>query len=109
MGRYYLCRRSKVVSKVNAHYPSILEVHHEVGQVAVPNAQHILAAGDGGDCADEVRAECEEGLRRGSQLHECSSVSEGIVVALIRELAVASACSQTFNPSQTSGDPMVRR
>lgn len=45
-GRYYLCCSSKVVSKVDAHYPSILEVHHEVGQVAISNAQHVLAAGD---------------------------------------------------------------
>lgn len=44
--RYYLCCCPKVVSKVDAHYPSILKVHHEVGQVAISNAQHVLAAGD---------------------------------------------------------------
>ena len=62
------------MSKVNAHYPSTLKIHHEVGEMAIPNAQYVLAAGDGGYCANKVGTESEEGLRRGSQLHECSPI-----------------------------------
>ena len=62
------------MSKVNAYYPSALKIHHEVGEMAIPNAQYVLAAGDGGYCANKVGTESEEGLRRGSQLHECSPI-----------------------------------
>lgn len=72
--RHYLCCCPKVVSKVNAHYPSALKIHHEVGEMAIPNAQYVLAAGDGGYCAHKVGTKSEEGLWRGSQLHECSPV-----------------------------------
>ena len=62
------------MSKVNAHYPSALKVHHEVGEMAIPNAQYVLAAGNRSYCANKVGTESEESLRRGSQLHECSPI-----------------------------------
>ena len=72
--RHYLCCSPKVVSKVNAHYPSALKIHHEVGEMAIPDTQYVLAAGNRSYCANKVGTESEESLWRGSQLHECSPI-----------------------------------
>lgn len=58
----YLGRRAKGVAKVDADDAAALRVDHEVGEVAVPDAQHPVAEAQQGVGAHEVGAQGEEGL-----------------------------------------------
>ena len=66
----HLSSRAKAVSKVNSNDPATLQVHHEVGQVPVPYPQHVLTHGEGGQGAQEVGAQHQEGLGGGGETEE---------------------------------------
>lgn len=68
--RIYLCCSSKRMAEVNADHTATLHVQHEVREMPVANAQHILTHGHGGQGLDEVRSQGEEGLGGRGQLHE---------------------------------------
>ena len=59
--------------KVNANDSPTLQVQHEVGEMPVPYSQHVLAHGEGGHCAQEVRAQDEEGFGGGGEAEECTT------------------------------------
>ena len=42
------------MAKVNTDYATTLHVNHEVREMPVTNAQHILTHGHGGQCLNEV-------------------------------------------------------
>ena len=42
------------MAKVDTNHATTLHVHHEVGEMPVANAQHILAHGQRGQGLDEV-------------------------------------------------------
>ena len=59
--------------KVNTDQTAAAQVHHEVGEVAVSDAQHILAHGQSRQRAHAVGTEGEERLWARGQLQEGSS------------------------------------
>lgn len=60
------------MTKVNANHASRLHVDHEVGQMAVSNAQNPVAHTQQSMRADEVGPQGQEGLRTVAHLQESS-------------------------------------
>lgn len=52
----YLCCRAKSMSEVDTNHASCFNVDHEVGEVAISNAQNPVAHTEQGVGADEVGA-----------------------------------------------------
>ena len=71
---HYLCSSSKGMAKVNPHSPTTLQVHHEVWQVSISNAEHVVTQAESGVGPHKVGTEGQKCFRRWRELEECTAV-----------------------------------